>query len=106
MPCGLMQADHNFFCKRTDAKNSNVHECTFFGIRITALTRHEAAALQQYAIWNEIGLKAGNDISQRYRDEMSVEQECQLAEARSRCEGAINHPLRHFTGGFSCFSPF
>lgn len=59
-----------------------------------------------YAEKNESGLKTGNDFFGRYLAEMSAEQKQLLFEARTRCEAALEHPLRHFTGGFSCFKPF
>lgn len=62
--------------------------------------------LEHYAQDNEYGLKAGDDFFSRYRPEMSSVQVQQVLEARSSCEEAIKHPLRHFTGGLSCFSPF
>lgn len=62
--------------------------------------------LEHYAQNNEYGLKAGDDFFSRYWPEMSSAQVQQVLEARSSCEEAIKHQLRHFTGGLSCFSPF
>lgn len=59
-----------------------------------------------YAQNNEYGIKTGDDFFSRYRPEMSAEQVKKALEARASCEDAIKHPLRHFTGGLSCFSSF
>lgn len=62
--------------------------------------------LEHYTRGNEYGLKVGDEFFSRYRLEMSAEQVQLALEARTSCEDAIKHPLRHFTGGLSCFSPF
>lgn len=62
--------------------------------------------LDSYSQGNEYGLESGDDFFIRYRAEMSAEQVQLACEARNSCEGVIRHPMRHFTGGLSCFSPF
>lgn len=65
-----------------------------------------ALILKHYAKVNEPECEIANDFTRRYENEMSEEQKKLVFEAREHCEAALKHPLRHFTGGLSCFNPF
>jgi len=61
--------------------------------------------LDNYGKVREHDYEIANDFALRYECEMSVEQKKIVSEARARCEQALEHPMRHFNGGLSSFSP-
>ncbi|HDQ4038998.1 TPA: hypothetical protein P8L14_004557 [Yersinia enterocolitica] len=65
-----------------------------------------ALILDNYGKVREHEYGIANDFARRYEDEMSEEQKKIVSEARAHCEQALEHPMRHFNGGLSSFSPY
>jgi len=59
--------------------------------------------LTLYKKEDDYAFAKGGELHEKYRDYLSSEQTELLDAARKRCDAALRHPLRHFTGGLSCF---